>query len=96
MLVDARERQTRQIESSSTLEHRFHQGVHLAAIETVEVDGHQQRRHLIVGHPTVGVGEDELMDLAWLQPLAIAFAFNQSRYDHLVSIGVSALSTLTS
>ena len=96
MLIDSRQRQPREVEALPALQHRLHQRVHLATVEALEVDRHQQRGNLIIGNLTRRVCEDELANLARLQAPAVAFAFDQTGYDHLFSIGVFVVATLTS
>src|SRR6476620_10262763 len=88
MFVEARHGEPREIEPLSALEHRIHQLVHLGAIEPAEIDGHEESGHLVVGYFALGVGENQLAELTRLEPLAIAFAFNKTGYDHLGSAGV--------
>jgi hypothetical protein len=49
MLVDARDRQVRKIQPGSAPEHRVGQCGDLPAIHATPVDGHEERRHLVVG-----------------------------------------------
>ena len=52
--------------------------VDLIPVQPAEVHSHQQGRHSIIGHPALGVGEDQVPDLPGLEPLAVAFAFDQT------------------
>ncbi len=58
-------------------DHRVGQCLRLAAGETLEVDSHAPGGHLVVGHVTSRVAEDEVRDLAVGELLAVALPFDQ-------------------
>ena len=77
-----------QVQRCPAVPHGFHQGIGLVAIEPLEVDGLQQRRHLPVGHLVPQVGADEFLPLAWLDAAAVPLPFHQVIGEHSAESGV--------
>ena len=72
VLVDGRAGQPREVELVARGDHRGGQRDRLGAREAVEVAGHQEGGHLVVGDVVAGVGEHELAQGLGGQLLAVA------------------------
>src|ERR671922_39062 len=86
VLVDhlAAER-AREVDRLAAPDHRVGERERLRAGQPAEVDGHAERRHLVVGHLPAGVAEDEVGDLVVAQGAAVALALDQlGGADHAV------------
>src|SRR5262249_13186978 len=75
-----------QIEGASTRDERLRHRLRLGRGQTAEVNGHEKRRHLVVGDRAVRVAEHQLLHLVGGELLAVALALDQSRgVDHASS-----------
>ena len=66
-----------EVEGVAGADHRVRQRVRLAPGETLEVDGHAPRSHLVIGNVAARVAEDELRHLLPGELLAVSLALDQ-------------------
>ncbi len=79
MLVHDLAPEGREVDGLAALHHRVGERVRLGVAEPLEVDGHAERGHLVVGDLVARVGEDEPGDLRVRQLSAVALLLNQLR-----------------
>ena len=82
VFVDAGAREVAQLEAISAQQHRIGEGGGLGAIEAAKETGHQQRRHLVIGNVSLGVGERHGAPLARLDPASVALTLDQAMCEH--------------
>src|ERR1043166_5457394 len=92
MLVDRRPLQAGGVEARAAVEHRLGEGDGFGVIESPQVRGHQERRHLVVWDMPSDVSERECPPLAGLDPAAVPLPFDQAKCEHCRAVGVSLLS----
>src|SRR6266571_230456 len=59
MLVDAGKAEIGKVQNFTRVKHRFGERDSLIIAHSAQIDGHQQRRHLVVGHVAVSVTADD-------------------------------------
>lgn len=84
MLVDRRQRlavaaQITEVQPHTRGDHRRCPAGDLRPIHPAQEDRHQQRRHLLVGHPPVGVAVDHPVDRGIGEPAAVALGPDDRR-----------------
>ena len=65
------------LQHASRVEHRFGQLHRLDVRQTLEIDGHEQRGHLVVGEIAGGKCLNEAQNLARREGMAVALVRNQ-------------------
>src|SRR5581483_556411 len=68
-----------EVDRLAAVDQGLRERVRLTRRQPAEVDGHQERGDLVVGHRSVRVAEDELDDLLARELLAVALALDQLR-----------------
>ena len=79
MLVHDLAPERREVDGLAALHHGVGERMRLGVAEPLEVDGHAERGHLVVGDLVARIGEDEPGDLRVRQLLAVALLLNQLR-----------------
>ena len=71
-----------EVEHLAAAEHRFGERVRLATVEAPKKAGHEEGRHLIVGHVPRGVSVGQGAELARLDAPAVTLPLDQPEREH--------------
>ena len=82
MLVHARYGEMREVERGAALQHSVGERTKLGAVESLEVNSHRQRRHLVVGHNAIGVVLHESAPFGGGNSAPVALPFDQRACEH--------------
>src|SRR5262245_951090 len=96
MFVDTRASEVDEIEALATHQHCVCQGRRFGAIEPLEKAGHEQGRHLVVGHMALGIRQGECTPLTGFDAGAVALTLDQPMCEHLPLRGVFSTTHPTS
>ena len=58
-----------------------------ASVQAAEIDGHEERGHLVIRDPAGGVGGDGFLELGGVQRVPVAFGLDEGKEVHAAETG---------